>query len=97
MKIVGVDTNGNLQDSSMCSNITIPTVTISTNDTGIDGFGAGVNPFETNPIVTIDTSNSICVYLFNFTLTTVSKVTSTTSIPRTYTIHVLWASNTNYI
>jgi len=95
MKIVGVDTNGNLQDNSMCNNITIPTITISIDDTGFDGFGVGVSPFVTNPIVTIDTSNSICTYLFEFTLTAAFQITSATSIPGTYTIHVLWASNTN--
>lgn len=95
MKIVGVDINGNLQDSSMCTNTTIPTITISTDDIGFDGAGAGVSPFVTNPIAMMDTSNPSCIYLFNFTLTTVAKISSTPSISATYTIRILWTSNPN--
>lgn len=95
LKVVGVDINGNLQDGSMCNNVTIPSITISTDDMGLDGMGGGVNPFAANPIATIDILNPICTYLFNFTLTAVAKLTSVPLISATYKIRILWTSTFN--
>ena len=95
VRVVGVDVNGNLQDNSKCNSTVLPNVTISTDDMGLDGAGAGVPPFVVYPDVVVDTTNPGCVFWYNFSATEVAKVGSNPPVTATYTMRVTWASVVN--
>ena len=95
MKIIGVDINGNLQDKSKCISSNVPTVTLNTDDVGFDGQGGGVAPLVTNPIVTLSSLDVGCVFIFNFTLTSVYKVGTSPLSLANYRLRIQWAIGSN--
>lgn len=95
MKIVGVDINGNLQDKSKCSSLNVPIVTLSSDDVGFDGQGGGVAPLISNPIVTLSSLDVGCVFIFNFTLTSVNKVGVFPLVAANYRLQIQWISQSN--
>lgn len=96
MKIIGVDINGNLQDRSRCISSNVPTVTLSTDDVGFDGQGGGVAPLVTNPVVTLSSLDIVgCIFIFNFTLTSVYKSGISPMSLANYKMQIQWTIGSN--
>ena len=95
MKVIGVDVNGNLQDKDKCISSSLPIVSLSTDDLGLDGQGGGVAPLVTNPFVTLSSLDVGCVYIFNFTLTSVYKVGIFPLSPANYKLQIEWGIGSN--
>ena len=98
INVVGVDVNGNLQDYSMCNASYAPNVTLTSDDPGLDGAGAGVAPLTLNPIVNMSATDPGCVFWFNFTATAVARVGTNPPVSATYTMQIQWigGATTNY-